>query len=451
MYLIEKGQQLTVEIIKKIINSFSLSDLPKLVKYKDYFEGKQEITQRTATDVGKPNNKVVVNFCNSIVNNYLGYLTGKPISYSNDTVDFEEVINILRYNDTPDEDSELLRQALIYGRAFEICYIDMDGKQRFKVLDSRECIPVYDNTIDSNLRYVIRFYKDTLYREGVTEKEEYIVEIYSETEVSTYKAGAGFSSLEFISSVPHYYRQVPITVFTLNKDEESIFSQIISLQDAYNTVLSDNLNDYESFADAYMVIKGMTADDDDLDNMKTHRVLLMDSDASAEYLTKNFSDAQTQNILITLNKKIHSIANSPDFTDETFMAESGVALRYKLVGFENTASGIENQMKKALTKRIELLSEILKLTDNEIIWADVNIQFTRNLPTDLTESVNIVSALQGIVSDETLLSLLPFVNDPTAEAEKLIKQKKENVNLFDFSLSSNLEGVENLEDEESTL
>lgn len=450
MYLIEKGQLLTAEIITKIINSFSLNELPKLIKYKDYFEGKQEITRREATDTGKPNNRVVVNFCNSIVNNYLGYLTGKPISYSNDTTDFEEVINVLRYNDTPDEDSELLRQALIYGKAFEICYIDMDGKQRFKVLDSKECIPVYDNTIDSNLKYVIRFYKDTLYRESVSEQEEYIVEIYSETDVSTYKASEGFSSLSFISKVPHYYKQVPITVFTLNKDEESIFSQVISLQDAYNTVLSDNLNDYETFADAYMVIKGMTADDDDLDTMKTHRVLLMDSDASAEYLTKNFSDAQTQNILTTINKKIHSIANSPDFTDETFMAESGIALRYKLVGFENTASGIENQMKKALTKRIELLSEILKLTDNEIIWADVNIQFTRNLPTDLTESVNLVSALQGIVSDETLLSLLPFVNDPATEVEKLKQQKKENVNLFDFSLSRNIEGAEN-EDEESTL
>ena len=263
MYLIEKGQLLTPQIITKIINSFSLNELPKLIKYKDYFEGKQEITRRLATDTGKPNNRVVVNFCNSIVNNYLGYLTGKPISYSNDTADFEEVINVLRYNDTPDEDSELLRQALIYGKAFEICYIDMDGKQRFKVLDSKECIPVYDNTIDSNLKYVIRFYKDTLYREGVSEKEEYIVEIYSETDISTYKASEGFNSLSFISKVPHYYKQVPITVFTLNKDEESIFAQVISLQDAYNTVLSDNLNDYETFADAYMVIKGMTADDDD--------------------------------------------------------------------------------------------------------------------------------------------------------------------------------------------
>ena len=61
-----------------------------------------------------------------------------------------------------------------------------------------------------------------------------------------------------------------------------------------------------------------------------------------------------------------------------------------------------------------------------------------------------VSALQGIVSDETLLSLLPFINDPATEEEKLKQQKKENVNLFDFSLSSNIEGAEN-NDEESTL
>ena len=69
--------------------------------------------------------------------------------------------------------------------------------------------------------------------------------------------------------------------------------------------------------------------------MKQNRVMMMDADASAEYLTKEVNDAQIQNLLTNINDSIHKIANSPDFNDEKFMAQSGIAMRFKLVGFEN--------------------------------------------------------------------------------------------------------------------
>lgn len=449
MYLINKGELLTPNIIGKVINNFMLTDLPKLVNYKNYYDGKQAILNKIPTDTGKPDNRIVVNYCYPIVNNYQGYIAGIPLSYSNDAVEIDDIVDILNYNDVEEEDSEYLRQALIYGKAFEICYIDEEGQQRFRLLPTTECIPVYDADIEQTLRYVIRFYQDNIYTDAVGTKEQrYYVEVYSESDITVYKSGSGFSTFEFVSNTPHYYGQVPITIFSLNKDEKSIFDKIIPLQDAYNTTISESLNDYESFADAYMVIKGMTADEDDLAKMKEHRVLLLDSDADASYLTKTFSDTQTENILNKLDKKIHSIANSPDFTDENFMAQAGVALRYKLVGFENTSSAIEQQMRKAITRRIELIATVLKLTDSETVWADIKIQFTRNLPSDITESVNVVTALQGIVSNETLLGLLPFVQDPIAEMEKVKAQKEANMELFDFNVSSNINNAEAEEEEE---
>jgi hypothetical protein len=46
----------------------------------------------------------------------------------------------------------------------------------------------------------------------------------------------------------------------------------------------------------------------------------MDSDASAEYLTKSVSDTQIENMLKNINDTIHKIANSPDFNDEKLLA-----------------------------------------------------------------------------------------------------------------------------------
>lgn len=154
----------------------------------------------------------------------------------------------------------------------------------------------------------------------------------------------------------------------------------MTLQDAYNKLLSSEVDDFESFCDAYLVLKGCMADADDLVAMKQNRVLMMDTDAEASYLTKSVSDTQIENMLKNINDTIHKISNSPDFTEDTFMSQSGVAIKYKLIGFENVASNIVANMTKALQRRIELICSILSLTDGETKWRDIQIVFTRNLP-----------------------------------------------------------------------
>ena len=95
----------------------------------------------------------------------------------------------------------------------------------------------------------------------------------------------------------------------------------MSLQDAYNSLSSSEVDDYEAFVDAYLVLMGVDADNEDLQAMKENRVILLPpSDANATYLTKNFSDTQIENILQNINDNIHKISASPDFNDENFMA-----------------------------------------------------------------------------------------------------------------------------------
>jgi SPP1 family phage portal protein len=147
MFLIEKGTTLTFDKITEIIQQFNTRDRVRLQKYFDYYSGKQEIMMKRKVSDGKPCNRVVTNYALNIVNNYQGYLTGKDISYSS-VQEFEKIQDTLNYNDVQQADSELLRNALIYGVAYEICYIDEEKQQRFKVLDSRNCIPIYENTLD---------------------------------------------------------------------------------------------------------------------------------------------------------------------------------------------------------------------------------------------------------------------------------------------------------------
>lgn len=436
---------LTFEKIITFIQKFVQYESPRLEKYFNYYEGNQAILRKMVNDPTKSCNRIVTNYCYTIVGNYQGYLTGQDITYTSPN-DISAIVDILSYNDVRTEDSELLKQALIYGRSFEINYVDEDGKQRFKVLDTRQCIPVYDDTLNQNLLCVIRFYPIDQFDVS----NGYNVDIYYTDRIEHYTMNTGFTTLRFIGEEQHFYHQVPVTVFSLNPEEKSIFDKIMGLQDAYNTLLSSEVDDFEAFCDAYLVLKNVTATADDVAEMKEKRVIVLPYaaqgvDPDASFLNKNISDTQIENMLTNIDEQIHKISNSPDFTDEAFGTSSGVAMKYKLLGFENTAGAIAANMTKALQKRLELICEILNLTDGEQMWRDVEITFTRNLPVDLAETANLVNTLKGTVSDRTLLSLLPFVSDIDKELEMVEESKLRNIELYSFSSNSTSNETEETE------
>lgn len=433
MFFRINGEEVLNEtLLMKMINRFQLNQQPLLQKYKNYYDGEQKILQKQYTDNTKPINHIITNYCDNIVKNYQGYLTGRSISYIS-REDITPIMKVLNYNDYQQEDSQYLEDALIYGVAYELQWIDGGGNERFSLVCPDMAFPIYDNSLESDLLYFVRYYMVSEFDETL----QYNVEVYSSSEITTYRMNGQGGALQFVEKKPHYYGQVPVSVFNLNRDNKSIFHKILSLQDAYNSLSSSEVDDYEAFVDAYLVLMGVDADNEDLQAMKENRVILLPpSDANAAYLTKNFSDTQIENILQNINDNIHKISASPDFNDENFMAQTGIAMRYKLISFENNASNIASNMKKALQKRIELIAAILNIKSEETVWRDVDIVFSRNLPEDIDEKVNLVSSLQNIVSNKTLLGQLSFISDPDKEIQLLNEQKEKAMELYDFGADS---------------
>lgn len=215
MYFVNDESELTVEKITDIINAFKTNELPILEKYYKYYLGKQDILNHQEPDPTKPNNKIVSNYCFEIVNTFAGYMTGQDITYKSD-LDIEEIQDILNYNDVSNEDARFLKNALIYGVAYECAYIDGDGKQRFTLLDSREVIPVYYNDLEERLCAAIRWYVAD--KNLATGEETYYIDVYTEREKTVYQTSNTFSGMTLVDRVPNFFQQVPITVFPLNDE-----------------------------------------------------------------------------------------------------------------------------------------------------------------------------------------------------------------------------------------
>ena len=427
MFTIDKNTELTHELLEKMINRFVLNEQPKLIKRKNYYDGKHQILNKTYKDATKTCNRIVTNFCKVIVDAYGGYICGKSISYTSNE-DISAIQEVINYNDANDEDVQLLTDALIYGVAYELQWLDSYSQVRFATVNPMNAFCIYDNTLDNELLYFVRWYKE----DNFDDTDVYYWNVYSKDVMITYKSNGISGNLTLIDEQVHYHKDVPVSVFKLNEDGDNIFDSIITLNDAYNELISCEIDDYSAWCDAYLTLTGMDADNEDIGTMKENRVLILPEGASASWLTKNASDTQIVNLLENVKKNIYKITNCPDMSDETFLAQSGTALAYKLVGLENMASSIVARMTKAIQRRIELIANILELKATDTIWRDINISFTRNLPVNTQETVQLVNSLHGIVSDKTLLAQIPFVDDVESELEALQKQKEENMAMYSF-------------------
>ena len=401
-----------------------------MLKLENYYNAKNEILSRTMRDTTKPNNKIANSYASYITDTLVGYFVGKPISYSgNDTNVLNELQMIFEYNDEADENAELAKNASIYGVAYELLYMN-ENVVRFKSLDPKECIPIFDDTLDNNLLAFIRYYDNY---DVVQDKTITIIEVITDKETVRYSTTSTLGNLTFIESYPHYFGMVPIAIYKNNEEESGDFEQVISLIDAYDKLESDSLNDFEYFVDAYLALYGFTAEPEDIAQMKENRVLLMDEGTSAEWLIKDTSDNNIENIKNRIDADIHKFAKCPNLADKEFASNaSGVAIKFKLLGTENKVAIKERKFKRGLQQRLELLANIKGVLANSFDWRSIDIIFTRNIPTNDTDIANMVNTLSGIVSEETLLAQIPFVEDVVSEIERLDKEKEKNKELNPF-------------------
>lgn len=433
MFYINKNTELTTELLNKMINRFITEDKPKLEKSKKYYDGQHAILNKSYADDTKPCSKTITNYCKNIADSYCGYLASPSyISYHSDE-DITDVMEILKYNDYQAEDSDFLLDALVYGRAAELMFTDEMGKVRFRLIDPTQCFAVCDDSLTGDLLHFVRMYKVNDWDESDT----YNVDVYSDWIVKHYTMNGMGGLLTYTGEEYHFFNQCPANYWEL-PDGKSIFDCIVSLQDAANEILSSEIDDYSAFCDAYLVLSGMDAEDDDIKKMKENRVLVLPDNSQAQWLTKAASDAQVENILKRIHESIYRIAACPDFSSESFVGgvSSGIAIQYRLTGMETRAAKICAEMKKALQRRVEIICSIASLKLGEEVFRDIQIEFKRNIPEDRAAVINMINTLKGSVSDATLLSQLDFIPDVNAEIEAVEAQKKANIEAYGFGLTN---------------
>ena len=375
--VIRTGRPLNESIIIKAVND-KLAVNNRLQRLQDYYEGKHDINFRTYSDPTKPNNRIVANYCKKIADFHTAYLVGTPIRYEAPQI----VLDTLGYNDEAETTKAIVRNLNIMGLGSELLYTDEDGIPRFASIDPRESIFIMDDSIQGNLTAYIRLYPNA------DEPDLYNVTVYTVTDYSEYRMSKAVGELRLYSSPnTHFFGDVPAILYRGNPEYSGAFEGIIPLQNAINIVMSDEVNDFEGFVDAILAITGGEATQpEDIAKMKRDRVLLLSNETKAEWLIKNVNPAHIEQLKSSIITKIHEMGSIPDIERLGSFGTSGVALRYKLIGTEMQAAGVERVVYRGLQRRLELLYNILRITDSSIgLFTDVRMAFERNFVMALDE------------------------------------------------------------------
>ena len=206
----------------------------------------------------------------------------------------------------------------------------------------------------------------------------------------------------------------------------SDLEKIESLVADYDKVLSDVSDEFSAFRNAYLMLKNMIVGEDGKKQLKDEGIIEVMENGDAKFITKQIQTEALEPHLNRLEANIYKFSQVPNLSDESFAGNlSGVAIRFKLFGLETKCIIKERKMEKALRDFVRILSVPIRVeTGHEIDIVNLKVEFTRNVPNNLTEIVDTVTKLDGKVDKETLLSLLPFIDNPKEVLEKLEAEAK---------------------------
>ncbi|MEK3887462.1 phage portal protein [Bacillus sp. FSL K6-3431] len=422
IFTMDPEEDLTAEKLKEFIEEHK-TRIPRYDLLDNMYRGNHEILGMDQKEMGKPDNRLVVNFAKYIVDTLNGYFVGNPIK----TVHPEKTVAdkmklIAKRNSQNDNNAELSKMCSIYGHAYEFVYQDEEADTRVTYIRPQEAFVIYDNTIGQRPLFGVRLIYD---KEGKLSGT-----IYSKTYEQNFNENDKGELVIESKAKEHYFGDVPLIEYIENEERQSAFESVISLINAFNKALSEKANDVDYFADAYLLILGVELDEDTIKKVRDNRIMNMKNGDTnnivVEFLDKPNADSTQENLINRLQDLIFQIAMVANISDENFGASSGISLKYKLQPMENVALMKERKFNAGMMQRFKMMFTIpTNFGADKESYLDIDYIFTRNIPNNILEEADAASKLTGVIPKRTQLGMLSVVDNVQDELDELERERDE--------------------------
>lgn len=380
-------------------------------------------------------------------------LFNRAVGRNADKDEFQIMIDYIReYNDDDSVFYELVKDYFITGSCYGLQYETEDNKLVYARTPAIQTVALYDYSTPMQKVGLVRIWNET----DNNGKDMEMVEIITETEKLYFKGTQKNKkeySLDETMTEEVDWLLVPALAIE-NPDNMCIFTAVEDLIDAFETIIDNNKTTFEQNADAKLVAIGYAPENSLLvqndngdwitntartaeDNaVLSAKMLYVSGDnenrGDFKWLIKDINDTASENHKKTLMELILMMACIPNVTDVGFTkADNSSALEKKFFPLEQIIIQAEKQFKKEYLAMFEnFIDRVNTKFSTDFDFSEIQITFKRNLPTDKQNMVDMALKLRSILSDESVLGLLPLDIDVESEIAKKKEQSEENIMKF---------------------
>lgn len=418
MFRVAAGTEMTPELLAEYMTKHKTEISQRYQRLHDAYENKYKIGQMEKKPDWKPDNRIPVNFAKYITDTMNGFFIGIPIKTTCDDEDVSKYLEFLdQYNDQDDNNAELSKVCSIYGKGYEMYFVDEEGNIGITYLTPMDAFMIYDESILERPLFFVRHYKDSDNVEWGSWSDGRVVQHF-----------VNRGSYKWVDEPKvHGFDGVPATEYVENEERMGLFESALPMIDAYNKAISEKANDVDYFADAYLKILGTKLEKEDLEYLRRKRIINFEGDDAdklvVEFLQKPDADATQENLINRLEKLIFQISMVANISDENFGASSGIALKYKLQAMSNLAKTKAMKFKSGMNRRYKLIFSNPVSGMQKDAWVGIEPIFTQNYPANILEESQIAGNLAGITSQQTQLKVLSIVDNVQQEIDRIAEEE----------------------------
>lgn len=430
---------------------------------KNYYKGQNEILNRflyksvngqKIPQPDLPNNTLNHNFAKPLVDQKVNYCLGKPPKYTcKDEKYLQWFENWIDENNFNYWLNYLATETSNTGLAWLQVYIDEAGELKFMVLPFNQVIPIWEDSLHTKLKAVIKVYETVTDNIMVPEMQTHL-EYWTKEGMQSYKVDGNnlfldTNSFDWLQEVqgdfsgfqphylngdktPGYWNRIPFIPIKNNLMEQPDIIPLKNLIDNYDLTRSDLSNELAELRNYLIAVAnaGGTDIEDFIHNLKLYGVAFVDSvsgetNGSNIGVLSNPMDCTASTTHSNLLKEnIIELGQGVNLNLEMSIPPSGVSLKLLYQGLEIKCHGLEQQFNLAF-KQLEYFIKTYLEMKNMKPTAPLKMEFQLNSIVNdqeqadtLNKQMDAYRKAKGVISDKTLYENHPWVEDAEEELKR---------------------------------
>ena len=425
-----------------------------------YYDGDHDILRREKKVIGADgnlqtidnvaNNKLVDNQYKKLVDQKTNYVLGKPLTIATSKDDYMKLLYKV-FNKKMHRQLRVLAQYAVDGGIAWLYPYPQDGEFKVTVFPAYEICPVWKDKGHTELECAMRYYAEEVFDANGGVKLVYHVDLFTTHGITHFNYHGGkltpaenpHSDYLYVGDKGFNWNKLPIIPFKYNSKEIPLIRGVKTLQDSLNQVLSDFQNNMEEDPrTSILVLKNYDGTNipEFRQNLATYGVIKVTTvdgvQGGVETLKVEVNAQNYQAILMQLKRAIVENGRGFDAKEERMDGDPNqMNIESMYTDIDLDVNTMETEFQAGFEELKWFVDQFL-IHQGEADYTEEAAEFVFDRDFFINESTKITNAVQlnGIISQKTLLSHIPWVTNVQRELAQLEEDKQAELDEMDATL-----------------